>query len=645
MKLIKLSLLLLSFFLIVSCEESDDVQLGTIIGTVTDGVFLEPLQGVSVSLSPTGKTMSTGSDGKFEFPNVEAGQYTISVSKESYNSDSKSVYVDGGTTTADFIITTGNGAIELSKTTLDFGTSDNTLVFDIENIGKSDMTYTIECSAYDWMSVSPKSGTISSSRIEPITVTIDRDKIDKDMSVTLPISSNAGSAEVLVKVTHEVATAVMSLSKSTLDFGETNTTLSFDVTNSGNADLDYTIPSLGDWITFSPSSKSLSAGSTTTVIATIDRSLISSSINQTMTVSSNVGSQEITVIVTKPVEIGVLSVSTSSLDFGENYSQLTFTIKNSGNADLNFTIPSLGDWIVFSPSSNTLAAGSTSTITATIDRTKITSSLSQTLTITSDVGSHNIEISVTKAIEIGVLNVSTTSLDFGETLDVLTFTISNTGTADFDFGIWLVKPDWLSFTCNSTTVNAGESQVVTVKLDRTLLYGDGEVTCEVRTDVGSEYITISAYEPISYGTVSSCDRDIVISVTDVYVSGTTAYIDFKMINNSADTYSAFRIGQPLSDKMYTVDDSSSTYSFDNKNMSITVEGKTISYYLGYSNYKYVQNSLMGNGASLTGTIKITDLNTTANQFTIINVGTYAYSTSGNQIDETSFTLYNVPIIR
>ncbi|MFR9543493.1 MAG: carboxypeptidase regulatory-like domain-containing protein [Rikenellaceae bacterium] len=632
MKLIKLSLLLLSFFLIVSCEESDDVQLGTIIGTVTDGVFLEPLQGVSVSLSPTGKTMSTGSDGKFEFPNVEAGQYTISVSKESYNSDSKSVYVDGGTTTADFIITTGNGAIELSKTTLDFGTSDNTLVFDIENIGKSDMTYTIECSAYDWMSVSPKSGTISSSRIEPITVTIDRDKIDKDMSVTLPISSNAGSAEVLVKVTHEVATAVMSLSKSTLDFGETNTTLSFDVTNSGNADLDYTIPSLGDWITFSPSSKSLSAGSTTTVIATIDRSLISSSINQTMTVSSNVGSQEITVIVTKPVEVGVLSVSTSSLDFGENYSQLTFTIKNSGNADLNYTIPSLGDWIVFSPSSNTLAAGSTSTITATIDRTKITSSLSQTLTITSDVGSHNIEISVTKAIEIGVLNVSTTSLDFGETLDVLTFTISNTGTADFDFGIWLVKPDWLSFTCNSTTVNAGESQVVTVKLDRTLLYGDGEVTCEVRTDVGSEYITISAYEPISYGTSSSPYSGLSVEVTSSYVSGNYYYLEYKATwSGSEDCYLCVGYNNTVG-----YDDEGNSYSPN-------FQGVSLGSYDDWSSNPYLTD--ISTGTVIKGSIRLSYVDANATKFTSIKLSASHKTASDRYYNSDYITFYDVPIMR
>lgn len=634
MKLIKLSLLLLSFFFIVSCEESDDVQLGTIIGTVTDGVFLEPLQGVSVSLSPSGKTMSTGSDGKFEFTNIDAGQYTISVSKESYNSDSKSVYVDGSTTTADFIITTGNGAIELSKTTLDFGTSDNTLVFDIENIGKSDMTYTIECSTYDWMSVSPKSGTISSSRIEPITVTIDRDKIDKDMSVTLPISSNAGSAEVLIKVTHEVAAAVMTLSKSTLDFGETNTTLSFDITNSGNADLDYTIPSLGDWITFSPSSKSLSSGSTTTVIATIDRSLISSSINQTMTVSSNVGSQEITVIVTKPIEVGVLSVSTSSLDFGESYNQLTFTIKNSGNADLNYTIPSLGDWIVFSPSSNNLVAGSTSTITATIDRTKITSSINQTLTISSDVGSHDIAISVTKAIEIGVLNVSANSLDFGETLDVLTFTISNTGTAAFDFGIWLVKPDWLSFTCNSTTVNAGESQVVTVKLDRTLLYGDGEVECEVRTDVGSEYITISAYEPISYGTVENPDSDFIFEVVGVETNGSTVSVEITVTNNLTDCYLRISNGTPESVSTIATDNVYTYYKGTDGDMDVTVADS------GYM-------VSLSKGMTVKGEITIFNVPEEATYFSMIQIlAAISETYTGSPItDKTVAVFRNVPIIR
>ena len=78
----KLAILTMLLFSFASCEEVESIELGTIMGTVTDGTILEPLQGVSVTLSPTGKTITTGSDGKFEFREIEAGQYTISVSKE-----------------------------------------------------------------------------------------------------------------------------------------------------------------------------------------------------------------------------------------------------------------------------------------------------------------------------------------------------------------------------------------------------------------------------------------------------------------------------------------------------------------------------------------------------------------------------------
>lgn len=545
MKIItKVVTFLLLFICSVGCEVSTPIELGTITGTVTDGTSLEPLQGVSVAISPTGKTLTTGSDGLFEFSNLEAGQYTVSVSKENYNSDSKIINVQSGTSISDFAITTGNGSIELSKSTLDFGSADNTLVFDIENIGKSDMTYTIEYDSYDWISVSPKTGTISSSRIEPITVNIDRTKIVKDMSITLPISSNAGSAEVILKVTKEVAVAVMTLSKTSLDFGETNTTLSFDITNSGNADLEYSIPSLGDYITFSPSSKTLTAGSTSTVVATIDRTKITSSISQTMTISSNVGSKEISVVVTKAAEAGILNVSTTLLDFGEDKDSLSFTISNSGTASFEYTIKGNYSWL----------AG------------------------------HNV-----------------------------------TG-----------------------TVEAGNSVTVTLYIYRDNFSGQIDENISVYSTVGEKYIEVKAYEPIDYGTVSSCDRDIDITVTDVTVSGTTAYIGFKMINNSSTTISAFRVGQPLSGLMYAIDDKSNTYYYDNRDVLITVNGKSI---LSYSAFGYVSNTFMGNGASLVGEIEIRNIDSSANLFKSITVGTYGYSSSGNQIDETSFTLYNVPIIR
>ena len=70
------SLLLLSFA-IVSCEK-EDLGTATIYGVVTDKASGEPIQKAGVELSPSGLKTITGTDGRFEFTGLMAGNYFLS---------------------------------------------------------------------------------------------------------------------------------------------------------------------------------------------------------------------------------------------------------------------------------------------------------------------------------------------------------------------------------------------------------------------------------------------------------------------------------------------------------------------------------------------------------------------------------------
>ena len=90
--------------LCVSTSCNDDLDdysvLGTISGTVVDVVSGDPIQNATVTLSPSGKNVFTGSDGSFEFLDLEARQYTLTVQKTGYESNRKQVTtVAGGVVT------------------------------------------------------------------------------------------------------------------------------------------------------------------------------------------------------------------------------------------------------------------------------------------------------------------------------------------------------------------------------------------------------------------------------------------------------------------------------------------------------------------------------------------------------------------
>ena len=532
----KFNLMVLALILFGCSEDLLPVELGSIVGKVTDATSAEPLKGVLVSISPTGKSIITGSDGKFEFIEIEDGQYTISVSKDNYNSDSKIVNVQSGIITADFSIITGNGSVSLSTDILDFGTANDVLNFDIENIGRSSFTYTVESNLYDWLSISPKSATIEAGRKKSVTITIDRTKIDEDKNITLPISSNAGSDNINIKVEHIIAAAEIELSKTELDFGESTTTLNFDVTNTGNAELNFEITNNEDWITFSPSPLNVPANGQRVISATIDRSKITSTKDIDFAYASNAGSGSIKVKVGYIAPSAEIALSKSELDFGESTTTLNFDVTNTGNAELNFEITNNEDWITFSPSPLNVPANGQRVISATIDRSKITSTKDIDFAYASNAGSGSIKVKVGYIAPSAEIALSKSKLDFGENLTYLSFDIENDGNADLTYNISTGSERWLSVSPANSTISGGGVKTVTVTVNRENLTSSKQYTLVITSNAGSKEILIKVTKPIPAGVLD-------VSVTSLAfgenldqltftVSNTgTAALNFRLLGN------------------------------------------------------------------------------------------------------------------
>jgi len=74
-----------------SCSKTEHDMFSTLYGVVTDHETGEHIANVSIVLSPGGKTKTTGSDGTYEFNDLEPRQYTLTVQKTGYQTNRKTV--------------------------------------------------------------------------------------------------------------------------------------------------------------------------------------------------------------------------------------------------------------------------------------------------------------------------------------------------------------------------------------------------------------------------------------------------------------------------------------------------------------------------------------------------------------------------
>lgn len=81
-----------------SCEPVTYDTFGTLSGTVVEMSTGDVIAGALVTLAPSGKNTYTGVDGFFEFQDLEAQQYTLTVQATGYSTNRKTVTVIAGAT-------------------------------------------------------------------------------------------------------------------------------------------------------------------------------------------------------------------------------------------------------------------------------------------------------------------------------------------------------------------------------------------------------------------------------------------------------------------------------------------------------------------------------------------------------------------
>lgn len=197
--------------LLAGCTKPEET--GTIYGTVIDFATGVPLPYVQVVLQAGGWTALTGVDGTYQFENLKPGQYSLSVLKTGYVdlNDSHIIELASGENVRHDVLM--RKIVVLPRITdvegndiamLDFGTDQNTMAFNIYNIGAE----VINCQMYyecQWISsVSSSLVQISPGQVKTIIVSIDRTRlVAGENSTNLYVTSEEGSQVLVVKATRE----------------------------------------------------------------------------------------------------------------------------------------------------------------------------------------------------------------------------------------------------------------------------------------------------------------------------------------------------------------------------------------------------------------------------------------------------------
>ena len=205
--------------LLMACGGSDPVDVsGGIVGTVYDSNN-NPLQGVEMTLTPLGKTTTTGQNGTYSFNDIDAGNYRVQARKSGYQEDTKSVNVSaGGNTTLDFHLDTSASKLELSTEILDFGSEATSMPLTIKNIGYATLQWQASLSKdAQWLQCTPASGTTEVGKTSSIVINVNRSLLSfGTYTENIAITSNGGSAIVRVNVQVAGARQVPALETGTM---------------------------------------------------------------------------------------------------------------------------------------------------------------------------------------------------------------------------------------------------------------------------------------------------------------------------------------------------------------------------------------------------------------------------------------------
>jgi hypothetical protein len=353
-------------------------------------------------------------------------------------------------------------SVSFTPTAFDFDATNTQATLVIGNTGGGSLSWSAS-KTQTWLTISPTSGFVKSGSTTNVTVTVSRTGLApgayKD---TISLTTNGGNGTIPVSV----QVAGLSFTPKTLDYGSTETQKTMTISNIGEGTLNWNATNKEAWLTITPASGSVNAGQSATVTVSVSKTdLPPGSYSDTISLTSNGGNGSVPVTMAIPQ----LSILTTFLSYGTIDTQKTFMLSNTGGGVLTWNASVKEAWLSIDPSSGTVDAGKSTTITVTVSRTDLLpNSYTDKVVVTSDGGND----SVTIIMGVAGLVFTPTSLAFTATETQKTMIISNSGPGTL---VWQASDNqpWLTLSPQSGSTDAGKPTTVTVTVSRTGLTPGG----------------------------------------------------------------------------------------------------------------------------------------------------------------------------
>ena len=261
----KIILLCLTIILCcIACSKPEISTLGSISGIVVDASSKNAISGVKVTLSPGGSSQLTGKDGTFSFEELESQEYTLSFTKDNYESETQKVMVRANiSSNVQISLLPIQPILTVNTNVLNFGNETSTLAIDITNTGKGVLTWNVN-ENIEWISCSPDKGETEKEK-STLVVTADRSKLEQgNYSESFVVGSNGGSATIVVSIS--VNNIKLSVEPSELDFETLFNSKQLLLTNTATGSLRYSASSSRSWLTLSKESGSITTSDYITAV-------------------------------------------------------------------------------------------------------------------------------------------------------------------------------------------------------------------------------------------------------------------------------------------------------------------------------------------------------------------------------------------
>ena len=481
--------------LLVACTEEERDYTGSIQGIVTESGTTTPLSGVQVSVVNQGTSTTTGSDGQFRFNNVEAGSYQLQFKKDDYVTNMKSVNVLAGEiANCDIQLQPEKkeADIQIEPSTLNFGTSQTELSVTVTNHGTAATEWSLDLGNNAWLTASPLSGNIAAGKTQSIIFTVNRDKLSETKNVKVALSAFGNSYTISVSCAPKTAKSEMTITPTSIDFGETAQEKDITIKNTGNATLTWHISGITDeCISVSATEGTVEAEGSKVVKVTLDRTKQAKDLNTSFIISDGIKEQTVTVKATKVEAKAEMKVDPVLLDFGHASTELPLTVSNTGTAELKYTVSGISaDYITVTPMEGSVAAGGNQVLQVKLNRETMPENVNTTFVISDGIRQEGITVKAVKPV--AKMEVTPLSLDFGEEAAEKTFTISNTGTAELAWTITVPAGTGLKVSDASGVTAPSGTKQIKVTLDRSVMPETLNTAIEVSDGTRKESVAVTA---------------------------------------------------------------------------------------------------------------------------------------------------------